>query len=141
MRTVTRYAVRDEIVDSKSDAGRRAREIVEEARASDLDLDAAVVAPRPVDVLVDAWNVVSERDGEIVIREVAKSVAESEAERLAAEQRADKERHPIHAMIPDESASPDGQPPAFVPSEPTPHPGYRVEPAPERVIETETEEA
>lgn len=141
MKTVTRYAVRDEVIERRSDADRRAREIVEEARAGGLDLDPKVVQPRPVDVVVDAWNVVSERDGEVVVREVDESVAESEAARLAGEQIDDKRDHPIHALIPDvphaTGAENGGESPAMVPSDPTPHPGYRIEPAPERVIETE----
>lgn len=101
----------------------------------DVELPDIDVKVEPVKVLVDAYSVVSRRDGEVVIRDVDQADAEAEARRLAGEQADDKIAHPIHALIPDESATPPGEPAALVPHDPTPHPGYEVVLSPPRVLD------
>lgn len=147
MRTETRYMVRDELVgddevlDGKTAAGRRAKEIREAYAATYPDRDPLELEPQPVEVLVDAFNVVSERDGEVVIREVAEDVAEREARRLAGEQIDHQaERRPApgaHVAIAAGGLEHTGESPTS-PDDVQPHPGYRVDPAPERIIEPDT---
>lgn len=143
MRTETRYRVRDELADTRAEADRRAREIAEAHAATYPDHEPLELEPDRVELLVDAYNVVSERDGEVVIREVDRDVAEQEARRLAGEQVEHQARrrpapgaHVAVAAGGLEGTGPlDGGPGD---RELAPHPGYRVEAAPERILEPDT---